>query len=105
MDLALLGKLLGGFQGKQGSMGGEDMKQILEGTVQENSAKEEVNPNIKIFDNPLEAIEKNEKLRNAVAAQGKKMGWDLLPRNSLLMGNRINTNPYLGHENRLPIGQ
>ena len=78
---AMIGKLIESFQGKQDSMGGEGLKQILAGTLQGDHSKEEENPQLKeILNNPLEAMEKNEKLRNAVAAQGKKMGWDILPK-------------------------
>ena len=36
-----------------------------------------------ILDNPLKALETNEKLRNAVAAKGKQMGWNILPTNNV----------------------
>ena len=32
---------------------------------------------------PLKALETNEKLRNAIAAKGKEMGWDLFPTNNV----------------------
>ena len=35
------------------------------------------------LDNPLKALETNEKLRNAVAAKGKQMGWNILPTNNV----------------------
>ena len=36
-----------------------------------------------ILSDPLKALETNKKLRNAVAAKGKQMGWNLFPSNSV----------------------
>ena len=36
-----------------------------------------------LLSDPLKALEGNEKLRNAVAAKGKQMGWDLFPTNNV----------------------
>ena len=36
-----------------------------------------------ILSDPLKALETNEKLRNAVAAKGKQMGWNLIPTNNI----------------------
>ena len=87
--LAMIGKLFEGFHGKQDSMGGEGIKQILKGNLQNPQLKE-------ILNNPLEAIEKNEKLRNAGAAQGKKMGWDILPKAN------ANETPSLNYVSKCP---
>ena len=37
-----------------------------------------------ILSDPLKALETNEKLRNAVAAKGKQMGWNLFPTNNVI---------------------
>ena len=44
-----------------------------------------------LFSDPLKALEGNEKLRNAVAAKGKQMGWDLFPTNNVT-SNKIVAN-------------
>ena len=44
-----------------------------------------------ILGDPLKALETNEKLRNAVAAKGKQMGWDLFPTNNELFCDATST--------------
>ena len=59
MDLNMLGKLLEGSQGEQGSIGGEDANGILEEIIKGSSGKEGNSSYLKeLLDNPLEAMEK-----------------------------------------------
>ena len=44
-----------------------------------------------ILGDPIKALETNEKLRNAVAAKGKQMGWDLFPTNNELFCDATST--------------
>ena len=44
-----------------------------------------------MLSDPFKALETNEKLRNAVAAKGKQMGWDLFPTNNELFCDATST--------------
>ena len=45
-----------------------------------------------ILDNPLRALDTNEKLMNAVAAKGKQMGWNLFPTDNVTSNKIVTSN-------------
>ena len=68
------------------------MLNVLQGSNATTYAEGNGSQLTEILSDPLKALETNERLRNAVAAKGKQMGWNLFPTNNVTSNQIVANN-------------